>query len=94
MIDFSHANSSKQFQRQVDVGADVARQIAGGETRIMGVMIEGHINPGRQDLLPGKPLEYGVSVTDGCIDWENSVRLLDTLAEGVRRRRATIAERA
>src|SRR6476659_2721349 len=58
MVDFSHANSSKQFQRQVDVGADVAGQLAKGETRIMGVMIEGHINPGRHDHVPGKPLAY------------------------------------
>jgi 3-deoxy-7-phosphoheptulonate synthase len=87
MIDFSHANSSKQFQRQVDVGADVARQLAAGEGRIMGVMIESHINPGRQDLVPGKPLEYGVSITDACLGWQDTVALLDTLAEGVRARR-------
>ncbi|HET9650615.1 MAG TPA: 3-deoxy-7-phosphoheptulonate synthase [Usitatibacter sp.] len=87
MVDFSHANSSKQYQRQVDVGADVARQIAGGETRIVGAMIESHINPGRQDLAPGKPLEYGVSITDACLGWQDTIRLLDTLAEGVRERR-------
>jgi 3-deoxy-7-phosphoheptulonate synthase len=87
MIDFSHANSSKQFQRQVDVGADVARQLAAGDSRIMGVMIESHINPGRQDLVPGKPLEYGVSITDACLGWPDTVALLDTLAEGVRARR-------
>jgi 3-deoxy-7-phosphoheptulonate synthase len=87
MIDFSHANSSKQYQKQVEVGADVARQLAGGERRIMGVMIEGHINPGRQDLVPGKPLEYGVSITDACLGWQDTVGLLETLAEGVRERR-------
>lgn len=87
MIDFSHANSSKQYQRQVEVGADVSRQLAGGEARIMGVMIESHVNPGRQDLVPGKPLEYGVSITDACLGWADTVKLLDTLAEGVRERR-------
>ncbi|HET9576372.1 MAG TPA: 3-deoxy-7-phosphoheptulonate synthase [Usitatibacter sp.] len=87
MIDLSHANSSKQYQRQVQVGADVARQLAAGDSRVIGVMIESHINPGRQDLLPGKPLEYGVSITDACLGWQDTVALLDTLAEGVRRRR-------
>src|SRR6185295_19890675 len=94
MIDFSHANSQKKPENQVLVGADVAAQLAAGEERIIGVMIESHLNGGRQDLIPGQPLEYGVSITDGCIGWENSVTLLDTLADGVRRRRATIAERA
>jgi 3-deoxy-7-phosphoheptulonate synthase len=94
MIDFSHANSQKRPENQIAVGADVAGQLAAGEERIIGVMIESHLKAGRQDLIPGKPLEYGVSVTDGCIGWEDSVALLDTLAEGVRRRRATIAERA
>ena len=87
MVDFSHANSSRQYQKQAEVGADVARQLAAGERRIMGVMIESHINPGRQDLVPGKPLEYGVSITDACLGWADTVKLLDTLAEGVRQRR-------
>jgi 3-deoxy-7-phosphoheptulonate synthase len=87
MVDFSHANSSKDFRRQAEVGADVAGQLAGGEARIMGVMIESHINPGRQDLVPGKPLEYGVSITDACLGWGDTVKLLDTLAQGVRARR-------
>ena len=87
MVDFSHANSSKQYQKQMEVGADVARQLAAGERRIAGVMIESHINPGRQDLLPGKPLEYGVSITDACLGWADTVQLLDTLADGVRKRR-------
>ncbi|MGZ5097030.1 MAG: 3-deoxy-7-phosphoheptulonate synthase AroG [Usitatibacter sp.] len=87
MIDFSHANSSKQFQKQMEVGADVARQLAAGERRIAGVMIESHINPGRQDLQPGKPLDYGVSITDACLGWADTVRLLDTLAAAVRQRR-------
>jgi 3-deoxy-7-phosphoheptulonate synthase len=87
MIDFSHANSAKQYQRQVEVGRDVAAQLAAGEERIFGVMIESHLNPGRQDLVPGQPLAYGVSITDACIGWEDTVGLLDVLAEGVRKRR-------
>jgi len=92
MIDFSHANSSKQYQRQLEVGRDVAGQLAQGERRIAGVMIESHINPGRQDLLPGKPLEYGVSITDACLGWGDTVKLLDALADGVRRRRLAVEE--
>ncbi|MEO7761399.1 MAG: 3-deoxy-7-phosphoheptulonate synthase AroG [Casimicrobiaceae bacterium] len=94
MIDFSHANSQKNPENQTLVGADVAAQLAAGEERIVGVMIESHLKAGRQDLFPGKPLEYGVSITDGCIDWADSVALLHTLADGVRRRRATIADKA
>jgi 3-deoxy-7-phosphoheptulonate synthase len=92
MVDFSHANSSKKFERQLEVGADVARQLAAGEIRIVGCMIESHINPGRQDHLPGKALEYGVSITDACIGWDDTVKLLDTLAEGVRKRRIAVEE--
>ena len=87
MIDFSHANSSKQYQRQVEVGADVAGQIARGDRRIMGVMIESHLNPGRQDLQPGKALAYGQSITDACIGWDATEPLLRQLAEAVRSRR-------
>ena len=87
MVDFSHANSSKQYLRQMDVGADVAGQIASGDERIIGVMIESPINPGRQDLVPGKPLAYGVSITDACIGWDNSEKLLNQLAAAVRERR-------
>jgi 3-deoxy-7-phosphoheptulonate synthase len=87
MIDFSHGNSSKNPQKQVDVGHDVARQVAGGEDRIFGIMVESHLKGGRQDLIPGKPLQYGVSITDGCIGWEESRALFDELAEAVRKRR-------
>jgi 3-deoxy-7-phosphoheptulonate synthase len=87
MVDFSHANSSKQYQRQMDVGADVAGQIAGGDERIIGVMIESHLNPGRQDLVPGKQLAHGVSITDACIGWDDSEKLLRQLAAAVRERR-------
>jgi len=92
MVDFSHANCAKQYQRQMDVGADVAAQLAAGEDRIMGVMIESNLVPGRQDLVPGKPLAHGVSITDACIGWDDTVALLDTLAEGVRRRRLVRGE--
>ncbi len=87
MIDLSHANSSKQYQRQIDVGQDVARQIAAGDERIMGVMIESHLNPGRQDLMPGKPLAYGQSITDACIGWDATEPLLRELAAAVQARR-------
>ncbi len=92
MIDLSHANSSKQYQRQLEVGANVAAQLAAGERRIVGAMVESHINPGRQDLVPGKPLEYGVSITDACLGWGDTVKLLDTLADGVRKRRVALEE--
>jgi 3-deoxy-7-phosphoheptulonate synthase len=92
MIDFSHANSSKNPQKQVDVGSDVARQLAAGEDRIFGVMVESHLKAGRQDLVPGKPLVYGQSITDGCISWEDSQKLLETLADGVRKRRIKLME--
>lgn len=87
MIDFSHANSSKQHRRQIEVGADVAAQIAGGERRITGVMIESHLQDGRQDLVPGQPLRPGVSITDACLGWADTEPLLRQLAEAVRQRR-------
>jgi 3-deoxy-7-phosphoheptulonate synthase len=87
MVDFSHANSSKDYQRQIEVCADVAGQVAAGDDRIIGVMVESHLHPGRQDLVPGKPLAYGVSITDACIGWDDSVKMLDRLADAVRRRR-------
>jgi 3-deoxy-7-phosphoheptulonate synthase len=92
MVDFSHANSSKQFKKQMDVGADVAKQLASGEERIVGVMIESHLNEGRQDLAPGKPLAYGVSITDACLGWADSEALLRQLAEAVRARRLKAQE--
>jgi len=87
MIDLSHSNSQKNYMRQIDVGHEVASQIAQGEDRIMGVMVESHLKAGRQDLLPGRELVYGQSITDACIGWEDSVPLLDSLAEAVRKRR-------
>jgi 3-deoxy-7-phosphoheptulonate synthase len=87
MIDFNHGNSSKNPQRQLEVAADVGRQIGGGDERIVGVMVESHLKAGRQDLIPGKDLVYGMSITDGCLAWEDSRAVLDVLAEGVRHRR-------
>jgi 3-deoxy-7-phosphoheptulonate synthase len=87
MVDFSHANSSKIPQKQMEVGRDVARQLGAGEDRLFGIMVESHLKAGRQDLAPGKPLLYGQSITDGCISWEDSASLLDMLAEAVRKRR-------
>ena len=92
MVDFSHANSSKQYQKQVEVGADVAAQLARGEERIVGVMVESHLNPGRQDLVPGQPLAHGVSITDACLGWEDTERVLEALADGVRKRRLAADE--
>jgi 3-deoxy-7-phosphoheptulonate synthase len=91
VVDFSHGNSRKQYALQIEVGKDIAGQLAAGEERIMGIMCESHLVEGRQDLLPGKPLEYGKSITDACIGWDATVGLLDTLAEGVRQRRAKVA---
>ena len=87
MVDFSHGNSRKQHRLQIEVAKDVAGQLAAGDDRIMGVMVESHLKEGRQDLVPGKELEYGKSITDACIGWEDSVEVLDILAEGVRQRR-------
>ena len=87
MIDFSHANCHKDPARQTEVCEAVAKQIAGGDRRIMGVMVESHLQGGRQDLKPGKSLVYGQSITDGCISWEDTVPMLDALAAAVRKRR-------
>jgi 3-deoxy-7-phosphoheptulonate synthase len=87
MVDFSHANSLKDFQRQMLVGQDVAGQIAAGDFRIFGVMIESHLVGGQQKLIPGKPLVYGQSITDACLAWDDSEKLLRELAVAVTRRR-------
>ena len=87
MIDFSHANSRKQHEKQIEVGHDVAGQIAAGNKHIMGVMIESHLKAGRQNVEPGKELVYGQSITDACIGWEDSEPLLRVLADAVRQRR-------
>ena len=90
MIDVSHGNSSKQHRRQIDVAHDVAAQVAAGERRIVGVMIESHLEEGRQDLLPGVALKHGVSITDACISFAQTVPVLQALAAAVRARRALI----
>lgn len=87
MIDASHANSQKVPANQVGVCGEIARQIAAGESRIVGVMVESHLVAGRQDLVAGQSLTYGQSITDGCIGWEDSVDVLDALAASVRARR-------
>jgi 3-deoxy-7-phosphoheptulonate synthase len=87
MIDASHGNSSKRPENQPAVIEEIAAQMAAGDSRIGGVMIESHLVGGRQDLVPGRPLVYGQSITDGCIDWETSVPLLERLAQAVKARR-------
>ncbi len=87
MIDASHANSGKKPENQRAVIDDIASQVAGGETRIFGVMIESHLVGGRQDQKPGAELTYGQSITDGCLDWDASVACLDVLADAVAKRR-------
>ena len=91
MIDASHANSAKKPENQPRVVDDIARQLEAGEERIIGVMIESNLVAGRQDLVPGKPLAYGQSITDGCIDWGTSVDVLDRLAQAVAARRELLA---
>jgi 3-deoxy-7-phosphoheptulonate synthase len=91
MIDFSHGNSRKQYQLQLEVCANVAGQIAQGEERIVGVMVESHLVEGRQDLSPDTPLTYGQSITDACINWEDSLKVLEQLAAAVRARRVAEA---
>lgn len=86
MIDCSHANSMKDFKKQLDVCNNVASQIAVGETRIMGVMLESHLVEGRQDVVPGKSLTYGQSITDACISWEDTDNCLRKLADAVKKR--------
>ncbi len=88
MIDCSHANSNKQFERQPLVAEDIARQLAAGNQSIFGVMVESHLVEGRQDYHPDKPLTYGQSITDACIGWETSEQVLALLADAVDKRRS------
>ncbi|MGB8436412.1 MAG: 3-deoxy-7-phosphoheptulonate synthase AroG [Burkholderiales bacterium] len=94
MIDLSHGNSQKDYRKQIAVGADVASQVAGGDERIFGVMVESHLQAGRQDLVAGSELEYGQSITDACIGWEETVALLQDFADAVRKRRLALQGRA
>jgi len=92
MVDCSHANSSKQHEKQMDVARDIGAQLAGGSRSVFGVMVESHIHAGAQKFTPGKDdvskLAYGQSITDACIDWDQSVSLLDGLSQAVKARRA------
>jgi len=92
MVDCSHANSSKQHERQKDVARDIGAQIAGGSDSIFGLMIESHLHGGAQKFTPGKDevggLKYGQSITDACIDWDDSVQTLAGLSQAVLARRA------
>ena len=88
MIDVSHANSDKDYRRQPIVIENVCEQVAAGDHRIMGVMVESHLVAGRQDLVEGQPLTYGQSITDGCIGWDDTELVLNQLAEAVKARRA------
>jgi len=94
MIDCSHANSMKDYRRQVDVCDNVASQIADGENCIMGVMIESHLVEGRQDVIAGHSLTYGQSITDACISWETTEICLRNLASAIRKRRDINAQQA
>ena len=94
MVDVSHANSNKQYQRQIPVAHDVAQQVAAGDARIIGVMVESNLREGRQDIVAGAPLAHGVSVTDACISIEQTLPLLQELAQAVRSRRALRASPA
>jgi 3-deoxy-7-phosphoheptulonate synthase len=91
MVDCSHANSSKQHEKQLDVTRDIAAQIAGGSRSVFGVMIESHLNPGAQKFTPGadqaSSLEYGKSITDACLGWADSMLALDVLSSAVQARR-------
>ena len=87
MIDFSHANSLKQCQRQLVVAEDVSEQIARGDHRIIGAMVESNLVAGRQYIVEGQTLVYGQSITDACLSWDDTVQLLHGLATAVQARR-------
>lgn len=92
MVDCSHANSSKEYARQVDVAREIARQVASGSHSVFGLMVESHLKSGAQKFTPGKDtaqaLEYGKSITDACLGWDDSVQVLDVMSEAVKARRA------
>jgi 3-deoxy-7-phosphoheptulonate synthase len=87
MIDCSHANAAKQHKRQIEVAADIAAQIAKGERRIIGAMVESHLVEGRQEPVAGQPLRFGQSITDACLGWEDSAAVLQVLSDAVKKRR-------
>ncbi|MEI7763567.1 MAG: 3-deoxy-7-phosphoheptulonate synthase [Comamonadaceae bacterium] len=92
MVDCSHANSSKRHEKQLDVARDIAAQIAGGSKSVFGVMIESHLRAGSQKFTAGKDdssrLEYGKSITDACLGWDESCGSLELLSQAVKLRRA------
>ena len=92
MVDCSHANSSKQHEKQLDVARDIAAQVAGGSRHVFGLMVESHLKSGAQKFTPGKDdakmLKYGQSITDACLSWDDSVEVLEGLSEAVQARRA------
>jgi 3-deoxy-7-phosphoheptulonate synthase len=92
MVDCSHANSSKQHDKQIDVAREIGNQIAKGSHSVFGVMIESHLVAGAQKFTPGKDqpaaLEYGKSITDACLGWDDSLRVLELLSDSVKARRA------
>jgi 3-deoxy-7-phosphoheptulonate synthase len=91
MVDCSHANSSKQHDKQLDVARDIAAQLSAGSRRVFGVMVESHLSAGAQKFTPGKDdpvkLSYGQSITDACIGWGDTLTVLDTLSQAVKARR-------
>jgi len=87
MVDASHANSAKQHRNQIAVVHDLAQRIADGEPKVLGIMLESHLEEGRQDLIPGQPLRRGVSITDACLAWADTRPLLERLAQAVRAQR-------
>ena len=92
MVDFSHANSRKDYKRQMEVATDVASQMAAGDNHIFGVMVESHLVEGRQDLKPGCQPVYGQSITDACIGWQDTVAVIEQLSQAVQARRAQTAQ--
>jgi len=92
MVDCSHANSSKQHEKQVEVARDIAGQVAGGSRHVFGLMVESHLNAGAQKFTPGKDdakaLDYGKSITDACLGWNDSMDVLEILSAAVLKRRA------
>jgi 3-deoxy-7-phosphoheptulonate synthase len=86
MIDTSHGNSEKDWTRQGEVCRDVMRQLGAGQSALMGILMESNLNPGRQDWKRGEKLAYGVSITDGCIGWDETEKLLEELASAISRR--------
>ncbi len=91
MIDFSHANSQKQFKKQIDVAENISQQVADGEQRIIGAMIESHLVEGRQNCTNKEALVYGQSITDACINWDDGLEVLTKLSAAVQQRRVNLS---